>query len=264
MGYKVNFTDNQNVTGSDINGISRSLDETAMTDFSDGVLYGVDALNGISASLITSGVRAGCDARLEDGIVTISSGEAYFADGKKIVIDSDGITLSAPEGKSYVWLSNDNVSGVVSAKCTSDVPSGDCVRLAEISDGILKKTKDIARLKNGSLLPNCYKEFELKARGYDNVTENTLDIGENYRKMVLICSDIYPPDKKHGLCFFDWDEGKAYNYDGVPHEPSEMKIQLKSAELVIKSFENNVLTFSSVKHYSMDGNNSSVCRLICM
>ena len=263
MGYKVNFTDNQSVTGSDINDISLSMEEAA-TDFEDGVLYGVDALNGISATLITSGVSTGCDAVINDGIVTISAGVAYFADGKKIVIDSDGITLSAPEGKSYVWLLNDGISGVVSAKCTNEEPSGDCVRLAEISGGRLKKMKDLARMKNGSLLPNCYKEFELDVHGYDTLTEQTLDIGENYRKMVLICSDTYSPNSKYGLCFFDWDEGKAYCHDGIPYEPSEMKIQLKCAELVVKSFENNVLTFTSVKHYLQDGNNTSVCRLICM
>jgi len=266
MGYKVNFTDNQSVNADEINAISLGLDESVETDFADGVLYGVDALNSISASLITSGVSSGCDVVLSDGIVTISSGVAYFADGKKMTIDSDGITLAViADEKNYVWLLNDEVSGVVSAKCTTEEPSGDCVRLAEISSsGKLKRIKDKALMKNSSILPNSYEVFELAAHGYDTETETTFDVGKDYRKMVFVSSEIYSPDPRHGVCYFDWDEGKVYTYDGAAHEPSEWKIQLRTAEVVFKSYENNVLTFSSKKHYSMDGNTSSEFRLICM
>ena len=245
MGFTVNFTDNQNVDAEKINNIGKSIDETmAETSFEDDVLYGVDALNSITKSLITKGVSKGCDVICADNRVTISQGTAFFADGKKIEIDADGITLVREENEiNYVWLLNDEVTKTITAKCTKEVPSGDYVCLAEISEsGMVGGTKDIALMKNASILPNSYilKTVEFSKDTKDK--EYTLDLGGNYRRMVLM--------SEQRLVFIDWD--KNIWYRDKNHYVEEFTIAEgtypslsydNDSSVRILSFENNILTY---------------------
>jgi len=248
LGYTVNFTDNQNVTADDLNSVAYGLTEDS-TSFSDGTLYGVKDLNAISKSIITKGVSSGCNVSLKSGKVFISQGTAYFDDGKKITIDADGITLSrqSTTQKNYVWLSNDDITGQVSAKCTKSSPSGDFVKLAEISSsGVVTKTKDIAKMKNPSLLPNFYPEpitIKVKEDKTWPTIQTKIDIGADYKRMVAI--------SYYNLIYLDWENMTGYRQTGDDRietydlSDSSKRIYLALAPGVYVefiSYKNNILT----------------------
>lgn len=246
MGYTVNFTDNQNISASDLSDISKSIDSGAeVVDFRDNTLYGVDELNKISQALITKGVSNGLMVLKNGKNVTISAGLAYFNDGKKIKVDSSGITLAKAENThQYVWLSNDTVAGLVSAKCTKDAPSGDYVMLAEIDEnGDIIQKKDIALMKNSSLMPNHYKQISqhINIEKTANGTTFTLNVGKNFRRMIIL-SQRQP-------VYIDWDANKMYRYnDSYMEEASALntKIEIKSyLEIEFLSYENNILTYKA-------------------
>ncbi|MBE7028128.1 MAG: hypothetical protein E7407_03735 [Ruminococcaceae bacterium] len=210
MGYTVNFTENQSVTADDLNAVAYGLTEDS-TSFSDGKLYGIKDLNAISKAIITKGVSSGCNVSLRSGSVFISQGIAYFDDGKKITIDTGGITLSreSTTEKNYVWLSNDDITGQVSAKCTKASPDGDCVKLAEISkSGVVTQTKDIAKMKNSSMLPNFYREpitFTLSPSSNSDILTETIDIGDDFKRMVVTSN--------RALVYLDWERMVGYRVD---------------------------------------------------
>lgn len=208
MGYKVNFTENQSISADDLNAIAADFSDEG-TSFSDGVLYGVSDLNAISKAIITKGVSDGCDVKLKTSTtVFISQGTAFFGDGKKMEIDSSGITLAraSTSEKNYVWLSNDDVTGVVSAKCTTTAPTGDSVKLAEISTGgTVTKTKDLALMKNSSLLPNLYAEpitFSLNPSTNTEYLQKEIDIGGDFRRMVVMSNS--------DMVYLDWESMLGY------------------------------------------------------
>lgn len=246
MGFKVNFTENQSVAALDLNAISEGL-SGEKTNFSDGVLYGVSDLNAISKSIITSGVSSGLLVSiLNGGEVFISQGTAFFADGRKITVDSDGITLvrESTDKTNYVWLLNDEVTGVVSAKCTIASPSGDCVKLAEISkDGTVTMKKDVALLKNSSLLPNYYREpVRVLVDKNENETVN-IDAGGNFRRMVIVSTE--------GMLYLDWDKNegiKSRNTETVydltnTNNPISISLSYSDDSYVyVISYKNNILT----------------------
>lgn len=203
MGYKVNFTENQSISAEDLNAIAADFSDEG-TSFSDGKLYGVSDLNAISKAIITKGVSDGCDVKLKTSTtVFISQGTAFFGDGKKMEIDSSGITLTraSKSKKNYVWLSNDDVTGNVCAKCTTTAPAGDCVKLAEISTGgTVTKTKDLALMKNSSFLPNLYREpitFTLNPSSGKEYLKKEIDIGEDFKRMVAM--------SKSDMVYLDWE-----------------------------------------------------------
>lgn len=256
MGFNVNFTDNQSVTAEMLNAVAEGLSEE-QASFSDGVLYGIKELNEISKAIITSGVSSGCSVSLSDsGNVLISQGTAYFADGKKITIDSDGIALvrESTSKTNYVWLLNDDVTGVVSAKCTVDVPSGDCVRLAEISkSGMVTESKDVALMKNPSLLPNFYREpieISVEEDILGTKITQTTDTGGNYRRMVVVGG-------KEQILFLDWDNMTGYSssnttkvYD-LSSQSDIIELHLSvDVHVEFRSYNNNILTMKIQKGYA--------------
>lgn len=210
MGFKVNFTDNQNVTAEDLSTVSSDISGTE-TNFSDGIIYGVDSLNDISKAMITSGVSKGCDVTLvDDATVHISDGVAFFDDGKKVVVDAEGLDIPFEKSgkKQYVWFLNDALTGVVSAKITESDPTGDCIRLAEItSGGNVLKVNHCALMKNSSLLPNHYgNPITVDVRppdGKNDYYDIEINIGDNYRKLVAISN--------YDILFMDWENMVAYN-----------------------------------------------------
>ena len=104
MSYQVNFLDNQMVTAEALNSLQEELGGN-VGDFQDDMVYGVDALNQISGSLIQKGVSRGCHLSASDGKVTIGPGVLFMEDGKRVEIDDDGITLDYTVGiKHYIWF----------------------------------------------------------------------------------------------------------------------------------------------------------------
>lgn len=138
--FKVNFMANQTVAAADINAIGENIAEAEYPTFADGVTYGVDALNGITAQMVTAGVKRGagnnCDVSLSGTTVFISSGTVFFDCGAVMTIDSDGISTELEDSgqTNYVYLFFDSALNVAGARCTVAQPSGtDCVLLAEVT-----------------------------------------------------------------------------------------------------------------------------------
>lgn len=138
--YKVNFMANQTIAAADIHAIGDNIAEAEYPTFSDGVTYGVDALNGITAQMVTAGVKRGagnnCVVSLNGTTVFISSGTVFFDCGAVMTIDSDGISVDLEDSSqtNYVYLFFDAALNAAGAKCTVVQPSGtDCVLLAEIT-----------------------------------------------------------------------------------------------------------------------------------
>ncbi len=153
MGYHVNFLDNQTVTSDDLNQISQELGGTNGT-FQDDMIYGVDALNQISSTLIQKGVSRGCDLSLGEETVTIGPGVLYMSDGKRVEIDSEGILIPySPGVKQYVWFMQNESLSFVLPQCTEEMPSGvDYVLLGEIlPDGQISGYPDRAVMKHSFL-----------------------------------------------------------------------------------------------------------------
>lgn len=106
-------------------------------DFKDNVVYGADDINAIRASIMTKGVieeaSDSCMVVKSTYGVTIKKGQALFADGCRIAVDSGGVELGFVSGKvNYVYFYNNTLMGVCEALCTTTAPKNDYVLLAEI------------------------------------------------------------------------------------------------------------------------------------
>ena len=118
MSYQVNFLDNQNITAEGLNAVSESLGGVS-PDFQNGTVYGVDALNRITESLVQKGVSVGCGLSVADSQVLIGTGVLFMSDGKRVEIDAEGILLPFALGvHHYVWFYQDTALGLVVPKCT--------------------------------------------------------------------------------------------------------------------------------------------------
>ncbi len=257
MGFTVNFTDNQSITSNEINSIASGIDnEVTGISFTDDTLYGVDELNSISKSLITKGVTQGLDVLVNGDDIIITSGSAYFDDGKKLVADSDGITLKREENTfCYVWLSNDISQGIVSAKATAEEPSGDYVLLATVSaSGIVTPKKEIALMKNSSLMPNYYERItQFISIAYTKEgTTLSLDVGKDFRRMIILT--LKQP------IYVDWDANEMYQtgkyYKDVTDPFDTLITVIPYLTIQFISYENNILTYKahcSTAHGSVYG-----------
>lgn len=263
MGFKVNFTDNQNVDALSLNEIAESIAGTSAEEsFSDGVLYGVSDLNGITRALITRGVSQGCSVSCDGSeTIVIGAGVAFFADGRKITIDSDGLTLKRDtSSECNVWLSNDEASGMVSAKCTKEAPSGDYVMLATVSkSGAVTKKQDKALMKNASLLPNHYSEainvtIPAGSPAGQEITK-VIDAGGDFRRIVAIGTET--------IAYLDFESMKGYVAGGIEAhnmltEPLTIPLSYSGdSRMTFVSFEDGSLTLKLLCGYA-----SSRC-IIC-
>lgn len=122
-------------------------------DFKDNVVYGADDINAIRASILTKGVVEetvdSCKAILADGVVKIGEGQAIFADGCKIEVDSEGVEREYISGQvNYVYFLNNTLAGVCEVIVSTAFPENDYVMLAEIDEaGVITDKREFAQLK---------------------------------------------------------------------------------------------------------------------
>lgn len=150
--FSVNFLANQYVSDEDINAIGYNLSNTVYTAFTNDTLYGVDALNEITAHMMNKGIKRNykneCALSLADTNVHIDSGLAFFENGATIIIDDVGIDLTLEDSTEtqYVYLFFNGTINVGGARCTVEYPSGDFVMLGSIKNGVLKQDRTFAYL----------------------------------------------------------------------------------------------------------------------
>ena len=162
MGYKVNFVDNEKVTGGYLSQLNEELGG-GVASFSDDMTYGVDDLNDISEEIIGKGVTRGCALSVVEGTdgaadqVCIGAGNLFMSDGRRGEIDSDGVLLDFTAGAvNYVWFYHDAVTGFAAPRCTTAAPTGDhYVMLGQITaEGTAVSRPEVARMKNTFLGTN--------------------------------------------------------------------------------------------------------------
>ena len=138
-------------------------------DFLDGETYGTIDINAIRKTLCTAGVvletTLSCkvifSGTTDQYLITL--GQAIFATGARIEIDSEGVTLTATAGViNYIWLENDTVANTISPKITTTEATGDCVKLATISAaGVVTDMRDISIFKIPGALVNITETQEI-------------------------------------------------------------------------------------------------------
>ncbi len=220
MSYQVNFLDNQVVTAEELNKLTKELGG-AVGSFQDNMVYGVDALNQISQSLIQKGVSRGCQLSAKDGSVMIGPGVLYMADGKRVEIDDEGITLSyTPGTKHYVWFMQNSQLSFVVPQCTDTKPEGDgCVLLGEVlENGEIGGHADKAVMKHEFLGMNHTETHTISyewnsTRLLERLAAEIELQHVGYRYLIAYCDDYSEASiKHHCFCgFVDLRSGLAYS-----------------------------------------------------
>ena len=130
------FLVNEPVTQSDLNNIAVDLGDAEFSAFSSNK-FGVDALNAITADLVTSGVLRTldmCKPTLTNGNVNIAKGVIVFSDGAKLRITSP-VSITAV-ANAYVAAKYDSANGTCSLVSVSEIPTEtgvEYMKLAQVS-----------------------------------------------------------------------------------------------------------------------------------
>ncbi len=207
MSYQVNFLDNQVVTEESLNAIAEELGG-AVLDFADDMTYGTEDLNQISGSLISKGVSRGCTLIASDGVVTVSTGVLFMSDGKRVEIDTEGVTLSYEPGiLHYVWFYQDTLTGFVAPRCTTTEPAGkDYVVLGIIDeDGNVMGHADKAVMKHSNFGLNhamdCSFRYTWDATDFSEVLIAEINPDQlGYQYAIVYCDDYVTSELKYN-CF---------------------------------------------------------------
>lgn len=212
MGYTYNFAVNQAVDAASLNAVATDLAGGAVsgqTTFSDGVLYGIDALNGISGDLTSKGVclgvGSGCQATKSGESIKILSGTLFFETGGKVKIDAQGVTLTPQSGvKNYIWVENSAALGGPVFHCGAAAPAGDYVKIAELAaDGTLTDCREIARSKISAMGANVStKVTPVFTSGYHEdgeVLEEIYMDRDNYNYIIF----GYKDNRNNGFTAYD-------------------------------------------------------------
>lgn len=170
--FSISFMKNQLVNDEDINAIGYNLSNTVYTTFTNDTLYGVDALNEITAHMMNKGVKRNykneCALSLVDTNIHIDSGLAFYENGATITIDDDGIDLTLEDSAEtqYVYLFFNDTINVGGARCTVEYPSGDFVLLGSITDGVLTQERTFAYLNADAKGTNEVVTLTLEGSAY--------------------------------------------------------------------------------------------------
>lgn len=189
MAYRVSFMDNQSVESFDLNGITEELGGGALS-FTNNTPYGVDSLNDISKTLITKGASCGCELSVTGNRVFVSEGVLFMPDGRRVEIDTEGISLEFVPGMvHYIYFFYEPTHGIVIPRCTTEAPSGAYVLLGRVSaEGVIEGRPERAVMKNpylglhgtesftesfswdGTIEEKLLWEYEMQDAGYQMLT----------------------------------------------------------------------------------------------
>lgn len=141
----VNFFADKEVSAADLNSIVTDLGGES-PGFEDGVEYSTSELNRITAALVGEGVSI--DAFMPtaaDGVLTVTEGVAFFADGAKFRLDEAvSMTLDIADGYIYLQRSDD---GTVELLATGTEPPEGAILLALLISGAVHDRRTYAVAK---------------------------------------------------------------------------------------------------------------------
>lgn len=129
--------DNQEVNADILNGIAKDLGCPEFSSFSDGVKFGVDKLNEITAALVTPGVLGtdgdSCKVTIVGGKISVGTGTIVFESGAKMKITENQVLEMVPDVKTYVVAVNDTTNNRMLLYNSGVLPDeDDYVLLAEV------------------------------------------------------------------------------------------------------------------------------------
>lgn len=141
----VTFFANQTVTADDLNSIATDLGGES-PGYAEDNTYEVDSLNAITAAAVSPGVSInGFAPFISDGIISTTSGIAFFSDGYKFRLDKTvSITTELTDG--YVYLLK-NEDQTVELLATETEPPETAILIAILTGGTIDDRRVYATAK---------------------------------------------------------------------------------------------------------------------
>ena len=140
------FTDNQEVTATDLNNIAIDLGYADYDHFPETPPQSaVSALNQITKDLTSKGVLQAlnkCEITASGGNIIVATGIIVFDTGAKKRIET-AVTLTSQNGTSYVYALNNTNDNTITLNCDTAFPtSGDYVKLATVTDNVVTDMRE--------------------------------------------------------------------------------------------------------------------------
>ena len=140
------FTDNQEVTATDLNNIAIDLGYADYDHFPETPPQSaVSALNQITKDLTSKGVLQAlnkCEITASGGNISVATGIIVFDTGAKKRIET-AVTLTSQNGTSYVYALNNTNDNTITLNCDTAFPtSGDYVKLATVTDNVVTDMRE--------------------------------------------------------------------------------------------------------------------------
>lgn len=189
--------DNQEVNADILNGIAKDLGCPEFSSFSDGVKFGVDKLNEITAALVTPGVLGtdgdSCKVTIVGGKISVGTGTIVFESGAKMKVTENQVLEMVPDVKTYVVAVNDTTNNRMILYNSDVLPDeDDYVLLAEVLEtGEVIDDRAWATAKVAGAGGPVYERFHesvecIFAKGYAETISKTVKLARSGYHMVYI------------------------------------------------------------------------------
>lgn len=161
MGYKCRFIDNEEYSAKDVS-------DTFSLLISNGVLAypqdanPIEAIAGLTSEVVSEGVADynGLFVTVSDGMINVGEGSAFFASGVSITVDEEGVSVPrGDEAEIYVAWVYDEEYNSITLYHEPQMPSGDYVLLAKITDNTVHDMRTFATAKAFNNTANVYQEL---------------------------------------------------------------------------------------------------------
>ena len=165
MGLKKYFMDNETYGADDVNAAFSHLVTSGVSLF-NGTKSLISELDEAISDTVNSGVDTynedSCKVVYENGAYSVKPGVCFMPNGMQIEVDSDGYTLSVPEGGSYYVYAEYSAAENELRIAVSQTQGGEgSVPLAKINaDGTVEDRRVFASAKVGLTSANQYKQAD--------------------------------------------------------------------------------------------------------
>lgn len=224
----VSFFTNQEVAGEDLNAISTVFDGES-PGFTDGNTYTVEDLNRVTSAITAPGVSInGFAPSVNDGVLSVTGGIAFFADGYKFRLDSAvSMTLNISDGYIYL-LKNKDLS--VELLATEEEPPEGAMLLAHLVGSQIDDRRTYAAAKAPGIGGRCYQKllpvyFDVDTN-YVNTTDWQLraEIHPAFTPKYLILGNIAIELPADGERAYDPTSLSSWSEEGYSLENGVVKI----------------------------------------
>lgn len=214
MSYISGFSDNALIGVDDLNAITKRLVTSGVGDIlSNTGSISVTELNKMTAAVVSDGVVPSSNTSLKvscsGGTAKIAKGTAFFADGSFIEVTAEESVLLS--GGGYVYLINDTVLGVKEPRASENMPEGDVVPLAYVSEsGVVTDLRNYAKGKVPSY--SSYAGYPMLVsrsvlctgdNAYERYGTFTVDLSGVPLNGIAVKGTSDELESATGVCFFD-------------------------------------------------------------